>query len=1342
MLGWLMCTGTLYAQSTSQAQIGWHKHPTPHTFEDVALSREAHDALLDDSDGQDFWGNMGPNAVFRAWTSAAFSPSQQRFYFFGGGHSDYGGNEIYTFDVSNGSWARLTDPAPLVKPEAHSQKANTTVYLPENSPMSTHTYDGVVWNPTTQSIWTSSPHGFGGGGGVPPHAPETPVMWEFKTATNTWHQYPASVNFHYPMSAYLAERNQALFIGHVNKKHVAALYDTDGKETWLGEVIGLDAPGLSSLFVHPQTGQLYSAHKYAIYRLDWQGNTLSATKVVEFPALEDLHFTNFFAQAAINFRPVDGKFYFWNGGPEIMTWDPQSLDFEVIWNEQDTDTPLRDAQGANKVFSKFTYVEQGDYFVGLQNAGDNQGSDGVWYWYPRSNPDDINVLTPQTLQADGVTQTSASLLLPAKQDKNFNATVRIDIKAQGQDQWQRAIDLFRMRPDMVRNSKNSTELSPDGFAGIITGLTPDTQYTVRATVQDPDATTEYDVQEITLRTSAMPGTQGQLRQIVIANDSELQSALNQAEPGDTFVLSPGLYGPITLKQSGTAAHPVTVTGASLGNVLINADGQGVGVDIDASYVRIHNLSITNAGKGVRLSSDTQGVVIDSNLINQVNVGIDAKGGHQDLTIINNRLTGPHAFGNLSNETWNHEGIVVTGHNIEVAHNTLAGFGDSLGLHWNTQRANVAINIHHNLINWGGDDGIEFDFALRNVAVHHNLITNTANGLSFQPVWGGPVYAYRNVVLNAARGPLKIKPEQDNPSGMLIYHNTLVTRDSDVGTGEAWKNSSGDIRLLTINNNLFVSGAGSSEFTLKNTSAHSYVNLDYNGWTQDGKFTFDLASQRYAVSVDSFAQWQQGPLGNHDRLLDSDTLFADSLSLQRFDDYLSTSTDVRLNSASMAIDGGIAIPGINDAYQGNAPDLGAYEAGQPLPVYGAQLTVAEDQVLIALPDHVSVQKGQRVAIAPLLNDIHRQGRALNLTAIETPKRGTLTMTGNFGFYTADSSFEGSLRLAYTVSDNRGQQDNSEIVITITGDNQPPVAVNDTVELMGLNEHTFDVTLLLANDRDPDDDPLTLQNIQMPTRGTLSLINQTLVYRPDNNRFGDERVSYTITDGRGGEASAFLTLSVVADNHVKGTEYRDSIDLSDSTFGFTLEGLDGHDYLVGSQGKDRIDGGDGSDVVDAQGGDDYILFAGTTMGFDNIDGGDGYDQILGTEGDDTLSIDSLVNVEKIDAKGGYDILLGDNYRQQFDFRKTVLRGIELIDLAGGHDQFIGSAQWDKVLPGEGNDSIDGQAGQDTVYYRYNAADYVIEYQHDGSWLVTALKGDEGQDTLIRIEYLHFSDGKRPL
>jgi hypothetical protein len=38
----------------------------------------------------------------------------------------------------------------------------------------------------------------------------------------------------------------------------------------------------------------------------------------------------------------------------------------------------------------------------------------------------------------------------------------------------------------------------------------------------------------------------------------------------------------------------------------------------------------------------------------------------------------------------------------------------------------------------------------------------------------------------------------------------------------------------------------------------------------------------------------------------------------------------------AIDRGVVVPDVNDGYTGRAPDLGALEAGQPLPVYGHRL----------------------------------------------------------------------------------------------------------------------------------------------------------------------------------------------------------------------------------------------------------------------------------------------------------------------------------------------------------------------------------------------------------------------
>ena len=50
-------------------------------------------------------------------------------------------------------------------------------------------------------------------------------------------------------------------------------------------------------------------------------------------------------------------------------------------------------------------------------------------------------------------------------------------------------------------------------------------------------------------------------------------------------------------------------------------------------------------------------------------------------------------------------------------------------------------------------------------------------------------------------------------------------------------------------------------------------------------------------------------------------------------YQAEGFDFRLKPGSRAVDAGCRLPNINDGYTGKAPDLGAYELGKPLPVYG-------------------------------------------------------------------------------------------------------------------------------------------------------------------------------------------------------------------------------------------------------------------------------------------------------------------------------------------------------------------------------------------------------------------------
>lgn len=63
---------------------------------------------------------------------------------------------------------------------------------------------------------------------------------------------------------------------------------------------------------------------------------------------------------------------------------------------------------------------------------------------------------------------------------------------------------------------------------------------------------------------------------------------------------------------------------------------------------------------------------------------------------------------------------------------------------------------------------------------------------------------------------------------------------------------------------------------------------------------------------------------------------------------------------------------------------------------------------------------------------------------------------------------------------------------------------------------------------------------------------------------------------------------------------------------------------------------------------------------------------------------------------------------------------------------------IVGGRGNDKIDGGEGQDIAKYLLNKADYKVE-QQGGQTIVTALRGNEGTDTLVNIEKLVFADGE---
>lgn len=90
------------------------------------------------------------------------------------------------------------------------------------------------------------------------------------------------------------------------------------------------------------------------------------------------------------------------------------------------------------------------------------------------------------------------------------------------------------------------------------------------------------------------------------------------------------------------------------------------------------------------------------------------------------------------------------------------------------------------------------------------------------------------------------------------------------------------------------------------------------------------------------------------------------------------------------------------------------------------------------------------------------------------------------------------------------------------NQAPVAAGDTAVVNPGQPAVIDV---LANDSDPDGDPLSVASITQPANGVAALnADGTVTYTPNAGFTGSDAFTYTASDGRGGTDSATVALTV--------------------------------------------------------------------------------------------------------------------------------------------------------------------------------------------------------------------------
>jgi hypothetical protein len=299
----------------------------------------------------------------------------------------------------------------------------------------------------------------------------------------------------------------------------------------------------------------------------------------------------------------------------------------------------------------------------------------------------------------------------------------------------------------------------------------------------------------------------------------------RVQPGDVIMVHAGLYvgdrfhymngaprpgylalgnlfdGTYYLTQSGTPDKPIVIKGAGDGEVIFDGDGCQTFFNLmAANYNYFEGITVRNTNVaflvGIKNIAGSSGFTLKHSHIYDVGRVVQADwSGSKNFYIADNVMVGRHDPNKMMSWTgalWakfpgypellsSEYAVKVYGQGHVVAHNYIAHWHDGVDIAtYGTpdgtpneipDRVPLAIDFYNNDIFNMGDNCFETDGGARNIRVFRNRCFNSASGaLSVQPVFGGPVYFYQNLIYNTPTGSLKYIEES---AGVLTYNNTII-----------------------------------------------------------------------------------------------------------------------------------------------------------------------------------------------------------------------------------------------------------------------------------------------------------------------------------------------------------------------------------------------------------------------------------------------------------------------------------------------------------------------------------------------------------------------------------------
>lgn len=507
------------------------------------------------------------------------------------------------------------------------------------------------------------------------------------------------------------------------------------------------------------------------------------------------------------------------------------------------------------------------------------------------------------------------------------AGAKVQYRPEGEKDWKEALPLavclgnrFAEKP---RNEEEEGEAAWADAApiirrlhGSIFWLKPDTAYEVQATMADADGKPKGTLSG-KARTLPDGVTYGQGRTLRVGAAEALKTiveGLSQAKPGDTVLVTPGVYKEsvwLPKWPSGEPGNPITLR-AEKGAIL---DGAGVPktADVhgglilrDAHDLIIEGFLVRHFAYGMFINT-CQRVVVQRNFIDlresepHAPYGIRLK-RCRDCRVQCNSVQEP--------KPGEHD-YALYPFSLDLGRRNIIRYNQMLGGAAHdiiTTRANQDTDIYENVFRGlADDDGVELEGGTCiNLRFFCNLLDNRdgrKGTISVTPVTVGPVFVLRNVFFCSRQA---IKFANDGTENDLRAGHRLA-----------------DFAPLFFYHNVFFDPK--DEF-FRFIGAHGCPILVNNiTWGQTlpdvtRNLRADRSAYQYArVEADNNVYWDRGrTTASRTPGLDAHSRFADPLFVN------AAEGDFHLRPGSPALGRALRLPNINDGFAGAGPDIGCFD----------------------------------------------------------------------------------------------------------------------------------------------------------------------------------------------------------------------------------------------------------------------------------------------------------------------------------------------------------------------------------------------------------------------------------